>query len=294
MQALIQSFLAYIQFEKRYSQHTYKAYHTDLEAFQNFLQQTYSEVSFADVDHHQIRSWLAAQKGEGITAKTLARKISTLRAFYKYGLQTGTLHKNPMLKITAPKVEKRLPQFVAEKDIEQLFTQVTFPADWTGTTDRLLLQLFYCTGMRLSEVINLTPSQWSAAAQTLKVFGKGGKERVLPIGAELNKAITTYSAERSKIAQPGAPLLVSEKGAGLKPRAVYNTVKKYLSAVTTISKRSPHVLRHSFATHLTNAGADLNAVKELLGHSSLAATQVYTHNSIEQLKKVYAQAHPKA
>jgi integrase/recombinase XerC len=201
-----------------------------------------------------------------------------------------------MSKIVAPKNEKRLPNFVAEKDTKTLFTHVEFPDNWNGKTDQLLMNLFYHTGMRLSEVIQLKKSQISFSSQNLKVLGKGNKERVIPIRSELMDAIKAYLTSR----QAEFPdcdhdiLLLNEKGKPLAPRKVYSSVKSYLSLVTTIEKRSPHVLRHTFATHLMNNGADLNAVKELLGHSSLAATQVYTHNSIEKLKNVYKRAHPKA
>ena len=200
-----------------------------------------------------------------------------------------------MLKIVSPKNEKRLPQFVADKDMATLFNHVEFPDDWMGKTERLLLAVFYHTGMRLTELIQLKKSQVSHSSRTIKVLGKGNKERVIPITSSLHGDITEYLQARKEMdLDQDAVLLVSQKGKPLAPRQVYNSVKKYLSLVTTIDKRSPHVLRHSFATHLTNNGADLNAVKELLGHSSLAATQVYTHNTIEKLKNIYKQAHPKA
>jgi integrase/recombinase XerC len=198
-----------------------------------------------------------------------------------------------MAKVIAPKNEKRLPGFVADKDIRTLFEHVEFPDTWQGKTERLLLQLFYQTGMRLSEVIGLKENQVSGSQCSLKILGKGNKERIVPISPELLKAINTYLREK-KPAAAGSALLVNEKGKQLAPRQVYTIVNRYLSLVTTTEKRSPHILRHSFATHLTNNGADLNAVKELLGHSSLAATQVYTHNSIEKLKNIYKKAHPKA
>ena len=200
-----------------------------------------------------------------------------------------------MAKIISPKNEKRLPNFVADKDIKTLFHHVEFPDTWQGKTERLLLLLFYNTGMRLSEVINLKDSQVNASNHTLKILGKGNKERIVPISPEVLTEIKTYQRERNpSIAEKADILLLTEKGKALSPRSVYSIVKKYLSLVTTIEKRSPHVLRHSFATHLTNNGADLNAVKELLGHSSLAATQIYTHNTIERLKNIYKKAHPKA
>jgi integrase/recombinase XerC len=200
-----------------------------------------------------------------------------------------------MTKVVAPKNEKRLPNFVADKDIKTLFGHVEFPDTWQGRTERLLMLLFYNTGMRLSEVINLKDSQVNASNHTLKVLGKGNKERILPISAEVLREVNRYQSDRNTLFNERADvLLVDEKAKALSPRNVYTSVKKYLSLVTTIEKRSPHVLRHTFATHLMNNGADLNAVKELLGHSSLAATQVYTHNTIEKLKTIYKKAHPKA
>jgi integrase/recombinase XerC len=200
-----------------------------------------------------------------------------------------------MVRIIAPKNEKRLPNFVADKDIKTLFEHVTFSDDWQGRTDRLLLLLFYHTGMRLSEAIYMKDPQVNASNKTLRILGKGNKERIVPVRPELISEIQSYQQDRKKkFEDVEGFVFLDDKGRKLAPRKVYSTVKKYLSLVTTIEKRSPHVLRHSFATHLTNNGADLNAVKELLGHSSLASTQVYTHNTIEKLKDVYRKAHPKA
>jgi integrase/recombinase XerC len=201
-----------------------------------------------------------------------------------------------MTKIIAPKNEKRLPSFIADKDIKTLFDHVEFPDSWEGKTERLLLLIFYNTGMRLSELIQLKKTAINFSSLTLKVLGKGNKERIIPVSSRLLSEIRVY-LEEQKAEFPTSTselLLVGPKGKALAPRKVYSSVKKYLSLVTTIEKRSPHVLRHSFATHLSNNGADLNAIKELLGHSSLAATQVYTHNTIEKLKNVYKKAHPKA
>lgn len=292
---IIQPFLDYLKFEKRFSQHTVISYQTDLVAFFDYLITQYGDTPVPQISHIFIRSWLASLKDEGLTAKSINRKISTLRSFFKYQLKLGTISQTPMAKIIAPKVEKRLPQFVADKDISTLLSHVEFGADWTGRTERLLIELFYHTGMRLSELINLKEGSVNFANHTLKVLGKGNKERILPLSPELIKSIGEYLKEKkSVIAEPQNCLLCTARGKQLAPRAVYSIVKKYLSLVTTIEKRSPHVLRHTFATHLTNNGADLNAVKELLGHSSLAATQVYTHNSIEKLKSIYQKAHPKA
>lgn len=289
---VIQPFLDYLKFEKRYSRHTVISYETDLIAFFDYLQTQYGGLALDQVSHIYIRSWLASLKDAGLKAKSINRKISSLKSFFKYQMRAGALAQTPMTRVVAPKNEQRLPSFVADKDIRTLFQHVEFPDDWQGRTDRLLLLLFYQTGMRLSEAIGLKDSQVNQATSTLKILGKGNKERIIPAGAELMALIRDYQQARATTAE--GILLVDEKGRALQARKVYDTVKKYLSLVTTIDKRSPHVLRHSFATHLTNNGADLNAVKELLGHSSLAATQVYTHNTIEKLKDVYKKAHPKA
>jgi integrase/recombinase XerC len=293
---VIQSFSDYLKFEKRYAQHTLVSYHTDLHSFFDFIALQYGPTPVQELTAPYVRSWLASLKDQGLSAKSINRKISSLRSFFKYHVRTGDLEQTPMAKITAPKNEKRLPQFVALKDMATLFNHVGFEENWKGRTERLLLLLFYHTGMRLSELVQLTEQNINAAGRTLKVLGKGGKERILPVSDVLLQEIRDYLAEKKKEfgTAAAANLLVTEKGKALHPRNVYNIVKKYLSLVTTIDKRSPHVLRHTFATHLTNNGADLNAVKELLGHSSLAATQIYTHNTIEKLKNIHRQAHPKA
>jgi len=293
--SIIQPFLNYLKFEKRFSQHTLISYENDLKAFWDYLVTEYGDLSLPQISHSFIRSWLASLKDQGMTAKTINRKISTLRSFFKYNMKTGVIQQTPMTKIIAPKSEKMLPQFVADKDIATLFNHVQFADDWEGRTDRLLLLMFYNTGMRLSELIQLKESAVSFYNKTIKILGKGNKERVLPVSSELARSIQEYIEEKRKIGLPANDvILVSAKGKPLAPRKVYTIVKKYLSLVTTIEKRSPHVLRHTFATHLVNNGADLNAVKEMLGHSSLAATQVYTHNTIEKLKNIHQKAHPKA
>jgi integrase/recombinase XerC len=292
---IIQPFLDYLKFEKRFSQHTTISYQTDLIAFFDYLQLTYGTIGLEQLSHIYIRSWLASLKDGGMTAKSINRKISSLRSFFKYQMKMGLIQQTPMTKINAPKNEKRLPRFVAKKDVDTLFNHVEFTDDWKGKTDRLVFQIFYNTGMRLSELINLKESNINFANSTIKILGKGNKERIIPMSSELSGEIKDYISQKKELpAFCEDSLLTSDKGKRLAPRSVYSTVKHYLSLVTTIDKKSPHILRHSFATHLTNNGADLNAVKELLGHSSLAATQVYTHNTIEKLKNIYKQAHPKA
>ncbi|MBA2331158.1 MAG: tyrosine-type recombinase/integrase [Flavisolibacter sp.] len=291
----VQPFLDYLKFEKRFSKHTIVAYQTDLSNFFDYLHSQYGEMALRDISHIYIRSWLAGLKDDSMTAKTINRKISTLRSFFKYHVKRGDIVQTPMGKITAPKNEKRLPQFVAEKDIATLFSFIEFGEDWSGKTNKLLLLLLYNTGIRLSEVINLKESMINDSAKTIKILGKGNKERLIPVHNDVMNEIQKYRKEKhNQGLDQNEFLLVDEKNAQLKPRKVYSIAKHYLSLVTTIDKRSPHIFRHSFATHLMNNGADLNAVKELLGHSSLAATQVYTHNTIDKLKNIHKNAHPKA
>ncbi|SKA17318.1 tyrosine-type recombinase/integrase [Sediminibacterium ginsengisoli] len=288
----LQAFLDHLKYEKRYSRHTLISYQTDLEQFFAYLTSQFDAPPVETITAMYIRSWLAEMKEDELTSKSISRKISTLKSFFKYQLKTGLIKQTPMTVIIAPKLNKRLPVFVAEKDIDLLLTHVTFTDDWKGRTERLVLQLFYATGMRLSELISLKTSQLDTTQ--VKVLGKGNKERIIPVPAALVAELQQYIKERKPAETTIMNLFLTDKGKPLQPRYVYGFVRSYLAAVTTVQKKSPHILRHSFATHLMNNGADLNAVKELLGHSSLAATQVYTHNTIEKLKEVYKKAHPKA
>ena len=292
----ISPFIDYLKFEKRYSQHTIRAYSDDLEQFFSFISSSYGEVVLQDIAATFIRTWLANLKNEGMTGKSLNRKISTIKSFYKFHLRQGTVSQNPTTTLTAPKIVKRLPAFVDKKDIELLFNHVEFPEDWTGRTERLLLQVLYQTGMRLSELINLKENQVDKYHASLKILGKGNKERILPCNKVLIEELTAYTeAKRTFLEKSDASVVfVNAKGKKLYPYAVWRIVTKYLKLVTTADKKSPHVMRHTFATHLMNNGAELNAVKDLLGHSSLAATQIYTHNTIGKLKDVFKKAHPKA
>jgi integrase/recombinase XerC len=292
----LQSFLDYLRFEKRYSQHTLIAYQNDLEQFFAYLHQQFQSPSLTEITHGYVRSWLATLKEEKITAKSINRKISTLKSFFKHQLRAGVVTITPMSSVVSPKISKRLPEFVSEGDIKTLFAYLPFPDNWRGATDRLLLQLFYETGMRLSELVNLKDAQLDFSKKVIKVLGKGNKERVVPVNALLIDSMKAYQqAKKREIENPNLVyFFILENGKKLYPKYVYLAVNQYLSQVTTLNKKSPHILRHTFATHLTNNGADLNAVKELLGHSSLAATQIYTHNTIEKLKEAHKKAHPKA
>jgi integrase/recombinase XerC len=307
LESLISPFIDYLMFEKRYSGHTVRAYRDDLEDFAGFLRSEFGGMDeevkgkFGGMDPNDIhpamvRSWLASLKEAGLSSKSVNRKISSLRSFYKYQLRMGVVGQSPMTAIIAPKSSKRLPVFVERGAMEELFAGVQFPDNWEGRTDRLLLLMLYQTGVRLSELIHLKEAQVDSGNRTIKVLGKGNKERVIPVSPELVAAVTDYTAQKRVLLEsPDTEvLLVGQKGRKLYPQYVYRAVRAYLAQVTTIDKKSPHVLRHSFATHLMNAGAELNSVKELLGHASLAATQIYTHNTIEKLKDIYKNAHPKA
>jgi integrase/recombinase XerC len=292
----IRSFLDYLQFQKRYSRHTIISYQNDLSSFNDFTETTFGEVEIKQITPSMIRSWLASLKEGGMESKSINRKISALKSFFKFQIREGNLQASPMVTIVSPKNKKRLPQFVDEKDVNVLFTHVEFPDDWEGKTDRLVLQLLYNTGMRQAELGALKERQVDKSNRVIKVLGKGNKERVIPVSIELMNSLLSYINEKRSMFSEfdDEHVLVNAKGKKLYPKYVYNRVRQYLSLVTTIDKKSPHVMRHTFATHLLNNGAELNAVKELLGHSSLAATQVYTHNTIEKLKDVYKKAHPKA
>lgn len=243
-----------------------------------------------------IRSWLADMKLQGMESKSINRKISTLKSFFKYQLRQQAIDASPMTAIISPKISKRLPQFVDDKSITTLFQHVEFPDDWDGRTQYLIIQLLYNTGMRQAELIGLKETHINKTNSSVKVLGKGNKERIIPVSSSLMLQMQDYIAGKPVMFKEYDKtfLLVTPAGKRLYPKYVYNTVKKYLSMVTTIDKKSPHILRHTFATHLMNGGADLNAVKELLGHSSLAATQIYTHNTIDKLKDIHKKAHPKA
>lgn len=290
------AFVKYLQYEKRFSAHTVVAYNHDLDQFVTFLQETYRLTSVSEVRHSHIRSWVIDLLQQGLTPRSLRRKLSTLKTYFRFLLKQGDLTQNPMLKVTIPKVGKRLPIYLQASEMNQLFDQINWENDFSDQRNRLLLSLLYHTGMRRSEVIGLKLQDVDLNTRVLKVLGKGNKERLLPFGVELAQLLRSY-LELRKATFPNHPsnhLLLTDKGAPLYPKMVYNIVNRYLSMVSTIEQRSPHVLRHTFATHLSDNGADLNAIKELLGHANLAATQIYTHNSIEKLKQVYQKAHPKA
>jgi len=293
----IQSFIDYLKFEKRYSVHTIRSYHDDLAQFFDFLDTQFGRLTLTEISQSFVRSWLASLKDEEITARSINRKISTLKSFFKFQLKQGKIENTPMTNIISPKISKRLPVFIKEKDLADLTNALnTNSEDWDSLNTKMLVTIFYSTGMRLSELINLKERQVDFSRKQFKILGKGNKERIIPAGPELLIAIKDYINEKRKtFEKTDDALLVSSKGKKLYPKYAYNLVREILSEeVKTLDKKSPHVLRHTFATHLMNNGANLDAVKELLGHASLASTQVYTHNTIEKLKNVYKKAHPKA
>lgn len=289
------SFLKYIQFEKRFSQHTITSYENDLNQFEAFLADNY-QISTTEADHNSLRHWVVTLVEKQLASRSINRKIASLRTYYKFLLRRGFIKKDPTSKLQALKTDKPLPQFVNEPDMSRLLDHCEFTNDFNGMRDQLIMEMLYGTGIRLSELLNLKVSDVNLHAQTIKVLGKRNKERVIPISRSLCNLIRNYETLKKSITstKDNELLLVTEEGEATYPMLIYRTVKKYLNLFTTIEKRSPHVLRHTFATHLLNKGAELNAVKDLLGHSSLAATQVYTHNSLDKLKKVFDQAHPKA
>lgn len=290
----ISSFCNYILHQKKYSPHTVTAYKRDLEQFNQYLYSDFQIDSFIEVDSSIIRSWIVHLMENDISSRSITRKISTLKSFYKYLLKNNEIDKNPLLKVITPKTSKRLPVFVGENEMSDLFNEIVFENNYEGIRDKLIIELFYGTGIRLIELVNLKLNSVNNSNSTIKVIGKRNKERIIPFGAKLKNEIFNYLKEREKLETKEVHLLLTKTGKKIYPKLVYRLVNHYLSMVTTISKKSPHVLRHTFATHMLNNGADLNSIKEILGHTNLSATQVYTHNTIEKLKNIHKQAHPKA
>ncbi|MCW5923764.1 MAG: tyrosine-type recombinase/integrase [Saprospiraceae bacterium] len=290
-----ESFYGYLSLERRFSPHTLTAYRGDLQNFIAHCTEQQCLTSVAEVRHLHIRAWIVAQMQEAQSARSINRRLSCLKTYFRFLKQRGLLEKDPMRKVVAPKTGKRLPVFVQENHIAALFTHIDFGTDYKGQLHRLVLEILYATGIRRSEASNLKIADIDFERSTLRIAGKGNKERLAPfaryLGSLLKNFIEIRNANFPSSAEPW--LLLNRKGERLSPDSIYHIVHQHLSAVTTAEQRSPHVLRHSFATHLSEHGADLNAIKELLGHSNLAATQVYMHNSIERLIKVYEQAHPK-
>jgi integrase/recombinase XerC len=293
---MVEDFLKYITTEKRYSKHTLISYKSDLQQFQQFLLIEYSIANPAEVSYNIIRSWIRKLAEDKISAKSISRKIACLRSYYKFLVRKGFIQHNPTQKIRVPKIQKRLPVFVPTEHLHQVLDGNLFDDSFDSHRDLLILELFYGTGIRLSELIELKESDTDLAAHTIKVLGKGNKERIIPINQSLYTTLKNYLEKKKNehFSNYNPFLIVTNKGEQSYPMFIYRIVRKYLDISTTIEKRSPHVLRHSFATHLLDRGADLNAIKDLLGHSNLSATQVYTHNSMEKIKAIFDQAHPKS
>ncbi len=293
MMDVIGAFGGYIQNEKRYSAHTVNAYLRDLNQFATFLTSSFNGINPLNANFRHVRSWVVNLMEQKNEARSVNRKLSTLNTFYKYLLREKLVIFNPTEKVTSPKNKKRLPVFVEEKPMSDMFTKIDFGGGYEGKRNRLILNVFYMTGIRLSELISLKISDIDFHENTLKVLGKRNKERIIPFNTGLRNEIQDYLKERNEIST-NPELFVTDKGEKLYPKLVYRVVTQYINIVATIEKKSPHVLRHTFATHLLNNGADLNAIKELLGHANLAATQIYTHNSFEKLRTIYKKAHPRA
>lgn len=293
--AAIPDFLHYIRFEKRMSEHTFIAYQNDLSQFSLFLKEQFDLDEVTLIRHIHLRSWLAQLKEEEKSERTLQRKISAVKSLFKYLLRLGLVSQNPTRQISIPKAPKRLPVFLEEQQTQQITTALTYPEGFEGDTERLIVELLYQTGMRRGELTGLSESDIEFSRKQIRVLGKRNKERMIPVAEELLIDLRQYMNEKRKIFnQPSTSLLCLMSGKPLYAQYVYRIVQKHLKTITTLTKKSPHVLRHTFATQLSNNGAELNAVKELLGHSSLAATQIYTHNNIDRLKEVYRKAHPKS
>lgn len=293
----ITDFIHYLQYEKRLSQHTVIAYQNDLEQFTAYCKEAFEIEEIKDVESIVIRSWMMTLMEEKISTRSINRKLSTLKSYFNYHIRIGNIAKSPMAQVSSPKTSKRLPEFVAQEDMERLFTSELFADTFEGWRDRAIIELFYSTGMRLSELINIKRGDIDFYENSVKVIGKRNKERVIPFGPIVRDVLKKYLSlldEKCIDSNKNCFIFVTSKNAKMYPKAIYNIVRKYLDMITTIGKRSPHVIRHTFATHLLNNGADINAIKEILGHANLAATQIYTRNSIEKLKSIYKQAHPRA
>jgi integrase/recombinase XerC len=289
------SFYQYLSLERRFSPHTLTAYRGDLQNFITYCTEQQCLTSVSGVRHLHIRAWVVAQMQEGQSTRSINRRLSCLKTYFRFLKKRGYLEKDPMRKVVSPKTGKKLPVFVQESQMAALFTHLDFGADYSGKLHRMLLELLYATGIRRSEASQLKITDIDSHRYVLRIIGKGNKERLVPYARYLGELFDEFiSIRRETFPGNEQPwLFLNRKGERLSPESIYAVVRRYLSSVTTAEQRSPHVLRHSFATHLSNHGADLNAIKELLGHANLAATQVYMHNSIDRLIRVYEQAHPK-
>ena len=299
---MVDGFLNYLTHERAYSPHTVKSYESDLREFEAYLVNTENILKLTDADADLIRRWAVAMMERGHMATTVNRKLSSLRTYYKYLLRQGVIKVSPMQNVRGPKKKKPLPQFVRESDMDRLLDDTLTDESWSGVRERVIIQLFYETGIRLAELVGLNEEDVDFNRKTIKVTGKRDKQRVVPIGDGLLESLRKYvGMKRERVVDGGfpvadcpTPLFITDKGLRVYRGWVYELVRRNLSQVVTLKKRSPHVLRHSFATAMLNNSADLEAVKELMGHESVSTTQIYTHTTFEELKKVYSQAHPRA
>ncbi len=292
---ILSPFLDYLKFEKRYSAHTIRSYQSDLHQLDDYLQQQLGGMEAVALSPVILRSWMASLKESGLEARSINRKISSVKSFFRFHQRKGTLDSNPAITLKVMKTGKRLPSFLKEDQTRELMAAEESPT-WKGRTEKLLMEILYNAGIRVSELVNLKEKHIDTHQSALKVLGKGNKERIVPLKQELLKIIIDYRNSKKMVFEDYDTeyLLVNSNGKKLNTQYAYRAVRHLLGELPTASKKHPHLLRHTFATQLANNGADLNAIKELLGHSSLAATQVYTHNTIEKLKDIHQKAHPKA
>ena len=286
-----EKFISYLSAEKRFSVHTITAYSNDIRQFFLFLSDEYEiKTEISEVSFQIVRSWIASLLEHGVTPRSVNRKISTLKTYFRFLIIEGVVNESPMLKVVSPKSKKRLPVFIEESQIELLLNEVEFDDGFVGARDKLIIELFYVTGIRLSELINIKIEDINFENNLILVLGKRNKERLIPLSQRIVLELQSF-IEKYKVANY---LFTNLSGTKVYTKLVYRVVNKYIGKISSVNKKSPHILRHTFATHMLNNGADINAIKELLGHANLSATQVYTHNTIEKLKSVYKQAHPRA
>lgn len=294
MEKYQESFISYMKYERRYSSHTLVAYKKDLDQFNAYCTEMIGDFDVNKIDRKLLRGWIVFLMEQGLSPRSVNRKVSTVKALFKYLMKENVAVKNPALDLPMPKIRKKLPSFVEEINLHHLLDDGLFTDDFRGVRDKLIITLLYGTGIRLAELLHLKDQDFNTKEYLIKVLGKRQKERVIPYPRSLNTILNQYILLRNeKIAMKPGKLLVTEKGEPVYDKLIYRVVKNNLEKVTSLEKKSPHVLRHSYATHLLNKGADLNAVKELLGHSNLAATEVYTHTTFEKLHDIYKQAHPR-
>ena len=291
---MIEAFLDYLRFERNYSEHTVVAYETDLRQFGDFLKSVGEELDYTNVDADLIRSWVVSLM-DSSKSTSVNRKLSSLRSFYRFLMKRGKTTVNPLAKITGPKNSKPLPTFLRENDMDRLLDEISYGEGFEAVRDRMILETFYATGMRLSELVGLNDTDVDFSAMQMKVTGKRNKQRLIPFAGELAADLREYIIIRNEtIPERSDAFFVLKNGKRMYPEKVYGIVRRNLAKVVSVKKKSPHVLRHTFATAMLNHEAELKSVKELLGHESLATTEIYTHTTFEELKKVYEQAHPRA